>query len=140
MLLCTDNSRVGFGVGCTESMVLMLMYSSLGLSSDEIHSVEMPLAVLLSLRALSIPDRVVDDRRVSAWSSGAGARCGILGGSVAANGGIKACGTCGDEGILWEGRKICLVSESNVLAVELVMGFRWSLGTSELRRSLSPLG
>ena len=51
MLVRNDKSRVelfgpGVTCGCPESTVLMLTCGSLGLASEEIHSVEMPLTAL----------------------------------------------------------------------------------------------
>ena len=113
----------------------MLTYASLGLPSEEIHSVERPLTVLLSLTLLSSSDRV-DDRRACAWSSEAGTRCGTLGGTTE-NAGIWVCGTRGDDGILRESPQLRSDPESTVTAIELVMVLRWSVVELELRRPLS---
>ena len=70
MLVRNDKSRVEFGpgvtCGCPESTVLMLTCASLGLASEEIHSVETPLTVLWSLTT----DRVDDGRAYGRSSEG----------------------------------------------------------------------
>jgi len=138
----TDKSRIGFSVtwGCTESTVLMLTYVSLGLSPDpdEIHSVEMPLAVPVSLTIRSTSDRGDgDDRRVDHRPAEVGV-CGGRPAGGAGNAGIRVRGTRGDEGALRDGLRLSGTLESRVLANGLLIGFRWNIAASEFRRPLAP--
>lgn len=134
MLARTDISRVGFGVMRGRTVPIPFMLAS----SVVIHSVERPLAVLISLACRSGRVRI-DDRKAGTRYSEAGARCGTRG--IEAGGRGKLWGTRGEDGTLREDPRLSIAPESTVLAIGLVTDLRLSTEKLELRlRPSSPAG